>query len=82
MATASRNNGLTLALYVSGDRCPLPALAVVPSSNAIGLHFFLLAWPVVGIGIATLAEISFSFHENGFNVNRSVPVALRAPAIG
>ncbi len=82
MPTASPNNGQTLALYVNGGRGLLSALAVVSSSSAIGLHFVLPAWPVVGIGIAALAVISFSFNLNGFNVNHSVPVALRAPAIG
>ncbi|MCH9715201.1 MAG: photosystem II q(b) protein [Cyanobacteria bacterium] len=41
-------------------------------NNSRSLHFFLAAWPVVGIWFATLAVISFSFNVNGFNFNHSV----------
>jgi photosystem II P680 reaction center D1 protein len=41
-------------------------------NNSRSLHFFLAAWPVVGIWFATLAVISFSFNVNGLNFNHSV----------
>jgi len=41
-------------------------------NNSRSLHFFLAAWPVVGIWFAALAVVSFSFNLNGFNFNESV----------
>jgi photosystem II P680 reaction center D1 protein len=41
-------------------------------NNSRSLHFFLGAWPVVGIWFAALAVASFSFNLNGFNFNESV----------
>jgi photosystem II P680 reaction center D1 protein len=41
-------------------------------NNSRSLHFFLAAWPVVGIWFASLAVACFSFNLNGFNFNESV----------
>ena len=41
-------------------------------NNSRSLHFFLAAWPVVGIWFAALAVVSFSFNLNGLNFNHSV----------
>ncbi len=41
-------------------------------NNSRSLHFFLVAWPVVGIWCAALAVSSFSFNLNGFNFNQSI----------
>jgi photosystem II P680 reaction center D1 protein len=41
-------------------------------NNSRSLHFFLAAWPVVGIWFASLAVASFSFNLNGLNFNHSV----------
>jgi len=41
-------------------------------NNSRSLHFFLAAWPVVGIWFAALAVASFSFNLNGLNVNHSI----------
>ena len=41
-------------------------------NNSRSLHFFLAAWPVVGIWFAALAVVSFSFNVNGFNFNHSL----------
>ena len=41
-------------------------------NNSRSLHFFLVAWPVIGIWCAALAVSSFSFNLNGFNFNQSI----------
>jgi photosystem II P680 reaction center D1 protein len=41
-------------------------------NNSRSLHFFLAAWPVIGIWFAALAVASFSFNLNGLNFNHSV----------
>lgn len=41
-------------------------------NNSRALHFFLGAWPVVGIWFASLAVACFAFNLNGFNFNHSV----------
>jgi photosystem II P680 reaction center D1 protein len=41
-------------------------------NNSRALHFFLAAWPVVGIWCASLAVACFAFNLNGFNFNESV----------
>jgi photosystem II P680 reaction center D1 protein len=41
-------------------------------NNSRSLHFFLAAWPVVGIWFAALAVVSFSFNLNGLNFNHSL----------
>ena len=72
--------------------------AVIPSSNAIGvhfypiweaasvdewlynggpyqlvvLHFFLAAWPVIGIWLTALGISTMAFNLNGFNFNQSI----------
>ncbi|MGA0199066.1 MAG: Photosystem Q(B) protein 1, partial [Prochlorotrichaceae cyanobacterium] len=41
-------------------------------NNSRALHFFLAAWPVVGIWFASLAVACFAFNLNGFNFNQSI----------
>ena len=41
-------------------------------NNSRSLHFFLAAWPVIGIWFASLGISSMSFNLNGFNFNDSV----------
>lgn len=41
-------------------------------NNSRSLHFFLAAWPVVGIWFAALGISTMSFNLNGFNFNSSV----------
>jgi photosystem II P680 reaction center D1 protein len=41
-------------------------------NNSRSLHFFLTAWPVIGIWFAALAVVSFSFNLNGLNFNHSI----------
>ncbi|MFN5854309.1 MAG: photosystem II q(b) protein [Pseudanabaenaceae cyanobacterium] len=41
-------------------------------NNSRSLHFFLAAWPVVGIWFASLGVSSFAFNLNGFNFNQSI----------
>ena len=41
-------------------------------NNSRSLHFFLAAWPVVGIWFASLGISTMSFNLNGFNFNNSV----------
>jgi photosystem II P680 reaction center D1 protein len=41
-------------------------------NNSRSLHFFLGAWPVVGIWCASLAVACFAFNLNGFNFNQSL----------
>jgi photosystem II P680 reaction center D1 protein len=41
-------------------------------NNSRALHFFLAAWPVIGIWFAALAVSSFAFNLNGFNFNQSL----------
>ncbi|GAB4203817.1 MAG: photosystem II q(b) protein [Coleofasciculaceae cyanobacterium] len=41
-------------------------------NNSRSLHFFLAAWPVVGIWFAALGISTMSFNLNGFNFNQSI----------
>ncbi|AXY68389.1 photosystem II q(b) protein [Thermosynechococcus sp. JY1334] len=41
-------------------------------NNSRSLHFFLAAWPVVGIWFAALGISTMAFNLNGFNFNHSV----------
>lgn len=41
-------------------------------NNSRSLHFFLAAWPVVGIWFAALGISTMSFNLNGFNFNSSI----------
>lgn len=41
-------------------------------NNSRSLHFFLAAWPVVGIWFAALGISTMSFNLNGFNFNESI----------
>ncbi len=41
-------------------------------NNSRSLHFFLAAWPVIGIWFAALGISTMSFNLNGFNFNSSV----------
>ncbi|MFB6276495.1 MAG: photosystem II q(b) protein [Halothece sp.] len=40
--------------------------------NSRSVHFFLAAWPVIGIWFAALAVGSMAFNLNGFNFNQSI----------
>ncbi|TYI93528.1 hypothetical protein E1A91_D02G141500v1 [Gossypium mustelinum] len=41
-------------------------------NNSSSLHFFLAAWPVVGIWFTALGISTMAFNLNGFNFNQSV----------
>jgi photosystem II P680 reaction center D1 protein len=41
-------------------------------NNSRSLHFFLAAWPVVGIWFAALGISTMGFNLNGFNFNQSI----------
>ncbi|MBD2576768.1 photosystem II q(b) protein [Oscillatoria sp. FACHB-1406] len=41
-------------------------------NNSRSLHFFLAAWPVVGIWFASLGIATMAFNLNGFNFNQSI----------
>jgi photosystem II P680 reaction center D1 protein len=41
-------------------------------NNSRSLHFFLAAWPVIGIWFAALGVSTMSFNLNGFNFNNSI----------
>jgi photosystem II P680 reaction center D1 protein len=41
-------------------------------NNSRSLHFFLAAWPVVGIWFTALGISTLAFNLNGFNFNQSV----------
>lgn len=41
-------------------------------NNSRSLHFFLGAWPVVGVWFASVAVCCFAFNLNGFNFNHSI----------
>ncbi|KAJ4744099.1 Photosystem II protein D1 [Rhynchospora pubera] len=41
-------------------------------NNSRSLHFFLAAWPVVGIWFTALGFSTMAFNLNGFNFNQSV----------
>jgi len=41
-------------------------------NNSRSLHFFLAAWPVVGIWFTSLGLSTMAFNLNGFNFNQSV----------
>jgi photosystem II P680 reaction center D1 protein len=41
-------------------------------NNSRTLHFFLAAWPVVGIWFTALGISTMAFNLNGFNFNQSV----------
>ncbi|MGK7878098.1 MAG: photosystem II q(b) protein, partial [Xenococcaceae cyanobacterium] len=41
-------------------------------NNSRSLHFFLAAWPVIGIWFAALGISTMAFNLNGFNFNQSI----------
>lgn len=41
-------------------------------NNSRSLHFFLAAWPVVGIWFTAMGISTMAFNLNGFNFNQSV----------
>ena len=41
-------------------------------NNSRFLHFFLAAWPVIGIWFTALGISTMTFNLNGFNFNQSV----------
>ena len=41
-------------------------------NNSRSLHFFLAAWPVIGIWFAALGVSTMAFNLNGFNFNQSI----------
>jgi photosystem II P680 reaction center D1 protein len=41
-------------------------------NNSRSLHFFLAAWPVIGIWFTALGVSTMAFNLNGFNFNQSV----------
>jgi photosystem II P680 reaction center D1 protein len=41
-------------------------------NNSRSLHFFLGAWPVVGIWFTAMGVATMAFNLNGFNFNQSV----------
>jgi len=41
-------------------------------NNSRSLHFFLAAWPVVGIWFAAMGVSTMAFNLNGFNFNQSI----------
>jgi hypothetical protein len=41
-------------------------------NNSRSLHFFLAAWPVIGIWFTALGISTMAFNLNGFNFNQSV----------
>ncbi|CAN6476525.1 unnamed protein product [Victoria cruziana] len=43
-------------------------------NNSRSLHFFLVAWPIVGIWFTALGISTMAFNLNGFNFNQSVVV--------
>ena len=44
-------------------------------NNSRSLHFFLAAWPVVGIWFTALGVSTMAFNLNGFNFNQSIQSA-------
>ena len=41
-------------------------------NNSRSLHFFLAAWPVIGIWFTALGVSTMAFNLNGFNFNQSI----------
>ena len=41
-------------------------------NNSRSLHFFLGAWPVVGIWFTSMGVSTMAFNLNGFNLNQSI----------
>ena len=41
-------------------------------NNSRSLHFFLAAWPVVGIWFAAMGVSTMAFNLNGLNFNQSI----------
>jgi len=41
-------------------------------NNSRSLHFFLAAWPVIGIWFTALGVSTMAFNLNGFNLNQSI----------
>ena len=44
-------------------------------NNSRSLHFFLAAWPVIGIYFAAMGVSTMAFNLNGFNFNQSIQAA-------
>jgi photosystem II P680 reaction center D1 protein len=57
-------------------------------NNSRSLHFFLAAWPVVGIWFAALGVSTMAFNLNGFNFQQSIldssnrPISTWADILG
>ena len=41
-------------------------------NNSRSLHFFLAAWPVIGIWFTAMGVSTMAFNLNGFNFNQSI----------
>ena len=41
-------------------------------NNSRSLHFFLAAWPVIGIWVTSMGVSTMAFNLNGFNLNQSI----------
>ena len=41
-------------------------------NNSRSLHFFLVAWPVLGIWFTSVGVSTMAFNLNGFNFNQSI----------
>jgi photosystem II DI subunit (Q(B)) len=50
-------------------------------NNSRSLHFFLAAWPVVGIWFTALGISTMAFNLNGFNFNQSASLLVSPPYI-
>lgn len=48
-------------------------------NNSRSLHFFLAAWPVVGIWLTSMGVSTMAFNLNGFNFNQSILDAQGRP---
>jgi photosystem II P680 reaction center D1 protein len=46
-------------------------------NNSRSLHFFLAAWPVVGIWFTALGVSTMAFNLNGFNFNQSLCLIVK-----
>ncbi|MFN7629800.1 MAG: photosystem II q(b) protein, partial [Cyanobacteriota bacterium] len=53
--------------YFGRQRCQYAAC-----NNSRSLHFFLAAWPVIGIWFTALGVSTMAFNLNGFNFNQSI----------
>jgi len=65
--TESHNNG-----YKFGQEEDRLIFQYASFNNSRSLHFFLAAWPVVGIWFTALGVSTMAFNLNGFNFNQSI----------